>query len=103
MLLQHACAIRRKVTVGTNGRSSVQTLYSAVQCLFLPMNSRTAIENKFSIGRAYDAYFSANQDVRPGDQLTWNGWTFSVKSVQAYKVAYAGYTQAMVEQEVDAP
>lgn len=100
-LLQHACIIKRKAKVGTNGRSSVSTLYSGISCLFLPMNHRTAIENKFSIGRAYDCYFNANQDVLPGDQLTWNGSTFSVKSVQAYNVPAVGYIMAQTEQEIE--
>lgn len=100
-MLQHSCAIKRKQTVGTNGRSSVQQLYSGVSSLFLPMNHRTAIENNFSIGRAYDVYFNAGQDIQPGDQLVYNGSTFSVRSVQNYNVPIVGYICAQTEQEVD--
>ncbi len=100
LLLQHTCNINRDAAVGTNGRTAKQALYTAVSCLVLPMNSNTAIQNKFELGRAYDIYFADGQDVKPGDQLVYNGSNFMVKVVQPYAVAYVGHVKTLCQQEV---
>lgn len=98
--LVHLCNIKRSVAVGTNGRTQEQTLYSNVACLVLPMNNTTAIENQFSLGRAFDFYFDVGQDVKPSDQLIYNGNTHAVKSVQSYDEPLVGHVRALCEQVV---
>jgi hypothetical protein len=99
-MLTSSCSISRDVPVGTNGRTKPQVLYANVACLILPMNTTTAIENEFSLGRAYDIYFKAGQDSQIGDLVIQNGQTYSIKAVQSYNVPIAGYVHAMAEQEV---
>jgi hypothetical protein len=68
-LLEHTCTIKRNAAIGTNGRYQVEDLATGVACLKLPMNTTTAIQNEFSLGRAYDIYFADGQDVKPGDKI----------------------------------
>lgn len=98
--LEHICAISRDTAIGTNGRTEKSSVYTDVPCLVLPMNTSTAIQNKFEIGRAYDIYFADGQDVKPGDQLTYSGSSFMVKVVQPYAVAYAAHVRTMCQQEI---
>jgi hypothetical protein len=48
------------------------------------MPSRYEIENGFSVGSAYDAYFLPGADIKTGDQLTWNGDKYNVRAVRNY-------------------
>ena len=101
MLLDHTCDIARTQAVGTNGRRQMASLYTGIPCLALPMNNTTAIQNQFSIGRAYDFYFADRQDVKNGDKLTWNGSTFIVKVVQPFTgLAFGSHIRTMCEQEI---
>lgn len=100
LLLDHNCSIKRSVTVGTNGRSQMQSLYTNVSCLVLPMNTTTAIENGFSIGRAYEIYFDISQDVQTGDQVSFNSDTYYVRLTQPFNVALVGHIKAMAEMEL---
>lgn len=99
-MLEHICDIKRDSAVGTNGRTSKQTVYTAVSCLVLPMNTNTAIQNKFELGRAYDIYFADGQDVKPGDQLVYNGSNFMVKVVQPFAVPNVAHVRTMCQQEI---
>lgn len=100
LLLEHTADIRRSKAVGTNGRSQVQTLYSAVSCFIMPMNHKTIIEHHFSLGLAYEVYFDAGQDVQPGDQLISGGKTYTVKAVENYNVGLVGHVHCYCEQEI---
>ncbi len=102
LMLDHLCDVSRSAAVGTNGRSALTALYTAVQCLVLPMNTHTAIENKFSIGRAYDIYFASGQDIKPGDQLVSNGRTFVVKVVQPFETRLVSDEKAAVKADKEA-
>ncbi len=100
LLLENNCNIKRSVAVGTNGRNTMQSLYANVSCLVLPMNTTTAIENGFSIGRAYDIFFDISQDVQVGDQVAYNGDTFYVRVVQPFNVPLVGHIKTMTEMEI---
>jgi hypothetical protein len=100
MLLEHTCTIKRNAAVGNNGRYQVQDLAVNVACLKLPMNTTTAIQNEFSLGRAYDIYFADGQDVKPGDKIIIGSYSFVAKAVQLYEVPTVGHVRALCEQEV---
>jgi hypothetical protein len=100
LLLEHTCTIKRNVAVGTNGRYQMQDLATNVACLRLPMNVQTAIQNEFSLGRAYDIYFADTQDVKPGDKIIISGDSHIVKAVQPYQLPLVGHVRALCEQEV---
>ncbi len=100
LMLQHTCNINRDTAVGTNGRTAKTALYTGVSCLVLPMNSNTAIQNHFEIGRAYDIFFADGQDVKPGDQLVYNGSNFMVKVVQPFAVPNVGHVRTLCQQEI---
>lgn len=99
-LLPNIVNISRSVPLGTNGRTQMKQLYVGVQCLVMPMNNRTAIENKFSLGKAYDIYFASGMDVRAADEIAYSGNIYIVKLTQPYTVPLVGYTLAMCEQEI---
>jgi hypothetical protein len=99
-LLNSVATINRSQAVGTNGRSQMQLLYTSVPCLVMPMNTTTAVQQKFSIGRAYDVYFAPSQDVQAGDALIVAGNTYVVKLTQVYNVAALGYVLAMTEEDI---
>ncbi len=99
--LVHICDINGPVPVGTNGGTEMGPLYQDIACLVLPMNNTTAIENDFSIGRAFDIYFAAGQDVKPGYQVRYDGNTYVVRVVQPFKVPIVGHVRTMCEQEID--
>ncbi len=99
--LLDACDISRNTAVGTNGRRSLQALYSAIPCLAIPMNAATTIQNSFEMGRGYDFYFSDGQDLKVGDKLSWSGDTYVVSAVQRYSVPVVAHVHAMVKQEVN--
>lgn len=99
-LLVQTCNLNRDAVVGTNGRTAKQLLYSSLQCLVLPMNTTTAIEHNYAIGRAYDFFFGPGQDVQPADQLVYNGNIYNVKAVQPYEVPLVGYVHALCEQVI---
>ena len=100
MLLEHTCTIKRNVPVGTNGRYQMATLATDVDCLSLPMNASTTIQNGFSLGRAYDIYFGEGQDVKPGDKIVVGSDSHVVRAVQDYKLPLVGHVRALCEQEV---
>lgn len=99
-LLEHTADVYRNTVVGTNGRKQLTLHASAVECLVLPMAVSAAIENGFSIGRAYDVYFAEAADVAVGDRLVWSGNNFVVKFVQPFSVPFVGHTRALCEQEI---
>ena len=92
--------VYRDSALGTNGRTQKTKLYTAIQCLALPMGHQTTIEHEFALGRGYDVYFSAGTDVKIGDQLVINGNTYDVRFVKAYAVPVVGHTLAVCEEEV---
>ncbi len=100
MLLNSTCTINRDAAVGTNGRTAKATLYTGVSCLAIPMNSNTAIQNKFEIGRGYDIYFADGQDVKPGDQIVYGGSNFMVKAVQPFNAPPVSHVRTMCQQEI---
>lgn len=100
MQMAHTCDLSRNAVVGTNGRRAMSALYTALPCLAMPMNTTTAIQHNFSLGRAYDFYFPDGQDVLPGDKLSWNSGSFIVKAVEPYLVPLIGHVRALTEQEV---
>lgn len=100
-LLQHSADIARNAAIGTNGRRGMSTVATGVRCLVLPMATRTAIENQFSLGKAYDVYFAEGTDVRVGDKLTKDDGRYIVRQVMPYKVAVVGHVRALCELEVD--
>jgi hypothetical protein len=97
--LLHTCDIARNAKDSGSHTRTLQTRYQAVQSLFLPQSAQTTISNGFELGRAYDVYFSAGQDVKVGDVLSRNGQTYSVKAVQPYEVPIVGHVHVMAEQE----
>lgn len=101
LLLNQTCTITRNQPLGTNGRNQQQTFASAVSCLALPMNHTTAIENDFSLGRAYDVYFDEGQDVLTGDKLVIGAASYVVRAVQPYSLPLVGHVRALCEQEVN--
>lgn len=42
------------------------------------------MENGFEVGTGYDIYFPPSEDVRRGDQLTFDGKKFDVRHVQDF-------------------
>jgi len=100
MLLNQTCTIQRNVAVGTNGRRQMADLYTAVPCLALPMGLSTAIANNFSLGRAYDVYFSDGQDIKPSDKLKIGTDRYTVKGTEVFTVPLIGHIRALCEQEV---
>jgi hypothetical protein len=100
MLLEHTCDIKRNAAVGTNGRRQLSDLYTDVSCLALPMGLSTAISNGFSLGKAYDVFFAAGQDVKPGDKLIIDGADYTVKGVQPFNVPTVGHVRALCVQEI---
>jgi len=100
MLFEHLCDVWRNAAVGTNGRKAVSLHESDVSCLLLPMATRTAIEQGWNIGRAYDAFFPTGTDVKTGDQLKRDGETYTVSAVRKYETAYSAHIHALCQQEV---
>ena len=98
--LSQTCTINRQVTVGTNGRSQQQALYTNVPCLALPMGSHSELLDKFDIGRGFDINFNEGQDVQIGDQVVIATTTYDVKYVRSYATPTIGYVLAICEQEV---
>lgn len=100
LLLQHTCDIKRYQAVGTTGQRQIQTIATGRPCLVLPMNRRTAIENQFSLGRAFDFYFDQTEDVQTSDKLVFNASSYVVRSVEPYTLPLVGHLHVLCEQEV---
>lgn len=100
-LLSHSCDISRNATLGTNGRRTLQALYTGISCLAIPMDAQTSIQNGFELGRGYDFFFNDGQDVKVGDKLTLSGDTYVVGAVQKYVVPVVAYVHAMAKQGVN--
>lgn len=100
MLLTQTGDIQRYGSDGVNNNQSMQTIASGIACLALPMNTQTAIENEFSLGRAYDVYCDDSQDVRTGDKFVIGSDTYVVKAVQAYHMPPVNHLRCSTEQEV---
>jgi len=67
-----------------------------------PMGSQTAIEHEFELGRAFTFYFGPDADIKPADQLGYNGSTYVVRYVKPYAgFGPVSYTQVLTEQEID--
>lgn len=98
--LIHTCDISRNVSVGTNGRRSLESLATGVACLALPMNTAAELANKFDIGRGYNFYFAPTQDVKVGDVFSRLGDTYTAKAVHAYDVPVVGHKRVMARQEI---
>ena len=98
-LLQHRTDIARNTVVGTNGRRGMATLHTGVSCLFMPMNSQTAVSNGFTLGKAYTVFFDPGTNVNIGDRLVRNGHNYSVKAVLEYEVPVVGHVRALCERE----
>lgn len=101
LMLIHRCDISRNTAVGTNGRHAMQSRYTAIECLAIPMPAQTSIQNGFELGRGYDIYFHNGQDVKVGDKLTWNGDTYVVSAIQRYLLPMVEHIHAMCKQEVN--
>lgn len=99
-LLEHSADIARNADLGTNGRKQMQTIQTGVECLLLPMEQRATVQNGFTVGRAYDAYFEIDTDIKVGDRLTWSGKDLYVKAVQRYDVSMAAHLHVMCEETV---
>lgn len=100
--LAHTCDISRTQTLGTNGRRQMAALYTGIDCLFLPMSTRTSIDNGFSLGKGFDVYFEDGQDVKVGDKLVYTGSSFAVRYIQPFSGLAGGvsHIRALVEQEL---
>lgn len=99
-MLRHRCDLARMATVGTNGRKAPSTLYTNVSCLFMPMSDRAAVEGNYTVGQAWNVYFSPTADIKRGDKLTYNGTTYLVRGLKPYSGFGAmSYQQAAVETE----
>jgi phospholipid N-methyltransferase len=102
LLLNHLASISRRAAVGANGRQMMQQIYSGVPCLVLPMGSNATIQNEMQMGRAYEAHFGPDADVRVGDRIVWNGTILSVKYVRDYRnTPPVSHFEAVCEQEID--
>lgn len=99
MMLEHSCDISRNQPLGTNGRYQMAQLATAVPCLFLPVGSRIAVEQGFTIGRDYEVFFDSGADVKVGDKLARDGKSYIVSYVQTYETAYAGHVHIFAKQE----
>ena len=99
--LSHTCDIARNQNVGTNGRRTMQSLYTGVRCLALPLDDRTAIQNSFELGRGYEFYFELGQDVKRGDQLAFNGQTYTVGGLKQFETPLGSHLHVLAQQEVD--
>lgn len=100
MIFRHTCDVKRNAPVGTNGRHQKQILATGKKCLLIPMASRYEIENGFTVGSAYDAYFpDPATDVKSGDQLIWNGDTYNVRAARPYDVPRVGHLHCLVVRE----
>jgi hypothetical protein len=96
----HSCQVKRDVAVGTNGRHKKQLLSSSNRCLFIPMASRSEIENDYSIGSGYDVYFAnPTADIKAGDQLLWKGDTYNIRAARSYAVPRVGYLHCLAVRE----
>ena len=100
LLLSHTCDISRNTAVGTNGRRTMQAVYTGVSCLAIPMSQRTAISANFELGRGYDFFFNYGQDVKVGDQLSWEGDTYTVSAIQKYNLPMVEHFHVTAQQEV---
>lgn len=99
--LEHTCSTRRNVPVGTNGRHEVQDHLNDIRCLFLPLTTRATVENGFSLGRGYEVFFDTATDVKPGDRLTRNGLSYTVRHVQNFDTnPIIAHLHAYAEQDV---
>lgn len=100
-LFEHTADLARNVAVGTNGRKQLAALYTGVDCLALPMDARRAVDNGYSVGKAWDVFFAVDQDVKVGDQITVLGRALIVQGVQPFAVPDVGHTRvAAVEGNV---
>lgn len=99
--LIHTCSISRNQSVGTNGRTALQQIGTAVRCLAIPMNAATAIKNGFDLDRAYDFFFDLTADVKVGDKLAFGGDTYVVSARQSYQMPLVGHIHILAAQEVN--
>lgn len=99
LMLEHTCDIWRNAALGTNGRTQLQSLYTGVSCLLLPLNSQTTITEGFSLGRGYETFFEDDQDVKIGDRLVRSGKNYTVKYVETYETPLAAHLRVLCEQE----
>ena len=97
--LVHTCDIARKQALGTNGRRDSAPLYSAVPCLALPVSADATLRNGWELGREYEFFFAAGQDVKVGDKLTYDGSLYSVHGRQDYEVPVVGHVHIYAQQE----
>lgn len=99
-LFPHSCSVKRDTAVGTNGRMVKEPIGSAIKCLFIPMPTRTEVENGFTTGSGYDVYFKGTDaDVKEGDQLTWDGDTFNVRAVRKYVAGNVSHKHVLASRE----
>lgn len=99
MLFEHSVSVARDQPVGTNGRSSKVQVYGQVRCLVLPMSTSVAIQNNFSLGRAFTVFFKRSADIKVGDRLTWDGTNLFVRYIQDYNTRFVPHLEAMCEAE----
>lgn len=83
-LLRQSGDIARRQAVGTNGRYDMAPLYQGIRCIVMPMSTQAVVDNGFSVGQSFDAFFAASQDVQVGDKLTVDGRSYIVKGLQPY-------------------
>lgn len=72
-LFIHTCAIAEYQETDVPDHMVMVEVATDVPCLILPMSATAALQNRYSPGRAYDAYFDAYADVKVGQRIRWNG------------------------------
>lgn len=99
LLLEHTAVVSRSSALGTNGRMGPRETVSSIDCLALPLDTRTTVQAGLTIGKAWEVYFDTSCDVAVGDLLTVNGTELSVTGVQTYTTAMNAHKRALCTQE----
>jgi hypothetical protein len=63
------------------------------------MGATAAVQNGFSVSKAYDVFFGAGQDVKVGDRLLRNEASYLVRGIREYETHLNGHVQALCERE----
>lgn len=100
--LKHTCDIYRNVSTGQGLTKKMGTtpLYPSVNCLVLPMDIQSTIDNSVEYGQIHYVFFDESVDVRKGDKLVYNGNNYYVQGVKDYSgFPIVSHKEALAQRE----
>ena len=84
-MLLHRCMLSEYRDAGSSGRRQLVEVVGDVPCLITPMSAYAAVQNGYTPGRAYEAFFQPDTDVKVGQRITWKGKRLMIGGLSPYE------------------